>query len=200
MDNSTEEDGKIVAVLKKQAGLSVDSVFDLVNSKRSYPKAIPILLGFLPNVRDDWIRQGIVRALTVREARGKVDVALVTEFKNIPADDAKRQSLKWVIGNALSVVAGEAVANELLTLAQDKQHGTARQMIVVALSRFPSLKSGKVLVQLLKDEDVRGHAIIALRNLKAHESIPYIEPFLFHENAWIRREAKKALSKLQGKT
>jgi hypothetical protein len=81
MDRRIEEDSRIVAVLKKQAGIDVKSVFDLVNSKTSYPDAIPVLLGFLPNISDNWIKEGVVRALAVREARGKVDVALVNEFK-----------------------------------------------------------------------------------------------------------------------
>jgi HEAT repeat protein len=97
------------------------------------------------------------------------------------------------------VVATEAVANELLILARDEQHGVARQMIVLALSKLRRVSCESVLIDLLKDEDVCGHAIMALKNLKASEAIPYIEPLMFHSSAWIRKEAKNALSKLRGK-
>jgi HEAT repeat protein len=50
-----------------------------------------------------------------------------------------------------------------------------------------------ILIGLLPDEDVQGHAIAALRKLKPLKARPYLEPYTRHPNAWIRREAKGAL-------
>jgi hypothetical protein len=191
------EDRMICAVLKQRAGVSVESVFDLVNARGSYPEAISILLAFLPTIKDNWIKEGVVRALTVKEARGKAELPLVEEFQSITPGDTQQQSLKWAIGNALNVVATKAVGDELLALVNDRQHGPARQMIVVALSRLRPPKFIAALIDLLNDDDVCGHAIIALRKSKAHEAIPFIEALRTHSNVWIRKEAKKAVLSLR---
>lgn len=194
IDEHLTEDARIVAVLNERAGTNVRSVFDLVNSKAHYPKAIYILLAFLPSINDKWIKEGVVRALTVKEARGKADQVLVKEFEAISPEDSQRQNLKWAIGNALAVVATDAVAADLLRLAQDKIHGKTREMLVVALGNLHTEKSIDILINLLRDKEVCGHAIIALRKLKARKAEPFIKPFTAHSKAWIRREAQKALS------
>lgn len=53
-----------------QAGYRLSSVYDLVNTSTSYPSAIPVLLKHLGRPYHPRIVSGIVRALTVREARG----------------------------------------------------------------------------------------------------------------------------------
>ena len=175
----------------------MESVFDLVNSKSSYPETIPVLVQLLPRINDKWLKEGIVRALTIKKARGKADLALLKEFLALPPEDSTQQILKWAIGNALSTVASDAVADALVTLAQDVCHGKAREMIVVALGGFPASKSLSVLINLLQDEIVCGHAIIAIRKLGIREAIPHIEPFTSHPKAWIRREGQKSLAKLR---
>jgi HEAT repeat protein len=54
-----------------------------------------------------------------------------------------------------------------------------------------------VLIELLNDEEVAGHALMGLAKLKAHKSRPHIERFLNHAKPWIRTEASKALAKLE---
>ena len=58
-------------------------------------------------------------------------------------------------------------------------------------------KSKKILISLLDDDDVDGHAIAALSKFKDIELIKYIEPFLNHKMTWKRNEAKKAIKKLE---
>jgi HEAT repeat protein len=53
-----------------------------------------------------------------------------------------------------------------------------------------------VLIDLLDDDEVAGHAIIALRKLKSKKAYPAIKRFLTHPKAWVRNEAKKALAKV----
>jgi HEAT repeat protein len=49
---------------------------------------------------------------------------------------------------------------------------------------------------LLKDEEVAGHALIAIGKLKADKAKSYIKPFLEHPKSWVRKEAKRALAKI----
>jgi HEAT repeat protein len=191
-----DEDARVAAILNERAGISVKSVFDLVNSKAAYPQAVPVLLECLPGIREKWIKEGVVRALSVKEARGKADAALVREFKAIAPDDREHQSLKWAIGNALSTVATDNVANDLYELAQDKGHGKAREMVVVALGNLSDPGAVEVLMNLLDDEEVCGHAIIAIAKLKARQAVPKIQRLTKHPKPWVRKEAEKAISKL----
>lgn len=189
------EDKRVAAYLNAEANLHINSVFDLVNSKARYQDAIPALIKCLGMVSDNWIKEGIVRALTVKEARGKADKALVSEFRSLPTEQ-EYFCLKWAIGNALSVVATDAVFDELVELVRDKRHGRAREMLAVAIGNMKNPAAADVLIELLGDEEVAGHAIMALGKLKAEKARPYIERFLDHPKAWVRREAKKALAKL----
>ena len=190
------EDQQVAEELRK-AGLHISSVYDLVNVTKSYPKAIPILLQLLPTIKEAAIKEGIVRALTVKEARPMAACILLKEFQQIPpAASGHAQILKWVIGNALSVVANDDVFDDLVRLVYDKRYGKAREMLAVALGNMRNPKAVKVLLDLLEDEEVAGHAIMALGKLKAQTARSAIKPFLHHSKAWIRREAKRALTKI----
>ncbi|MBI1925246.1 HEAT repeat domain-containing protein [Candidatus Poribacteria bacterium] len=176
----------------------VKSAWDLVNSPDSYTPAIPILMKHLKIPYHPKIKEGIVRALTVKEARGVAGPLLVEEFLNISSQNTMvEQDFKWVIGNALSVVADDEVFEEMVELVKDKGHGTAREMVVLALANMKDSRAVDVLIELLNDSEVAGHAIVALGKLKATKARDVIEPFLEHQKAWIRKEASRALTKIQ---
>jgi HEAT repeat protein len=53
-----------------------------------------------------------------------------------------------------------------------------------------------VLIDLLDDDDVAGHAVVGLGKLRASKARQRVEEFLAHPKAWVRREAKRALAKI----
>jgi len=53
------------------------------------------------------------------------------------------------------------------------------------------------LMDFLEDEDLATQAVIALGNLRVREARPRIEPFLKHPDSWVRKEAERALAKIQ---
>lgn len=69
-------------------------------------------------------------------------------------------------------------------------------MVVITLGKLRSIDAIPVFLDLLGDEDINGHIIIALGYYKDTDLIQYIEPFLKHEKTWIRKEAEKAIKKL----
>ena len=69
-------------------------------------------------------------------------------------------------------------------------------MVAVALGNMKDPRAVDVLIELLEDEEVAGHALLALGKLKSSKAKPYIEPFLGHPKAWVRKEAKRALAKI----
>jgi len=182
-----------------RVGVAVESPWDLVNTRQPYPAAIPVLLDWLNRVdtevpADDRrrFREALVRALTVRAARRVAAPALIREFHRVDASPG----LRWAVGNSLETVADDSVFDELVALTQNQSYGSARQMVVLALGRMKDPRAVDVLIGLLNDDDVTGHAVAALGRLRAPQARPALEPFLDHPRPWVRKEAKKALARL----
>jgi HEAT repeat protein len=182
-------------------GVSVESPWELVNSRRSYRSAVPVLIEWLERAEVDVpaaerarFREGLVRSLSVKEARGVAGPALVREFRRpgMPAD------YRWAVGNALEVVADDSIFEDLVALVRERAFGRDRQMVVLSLARVKDPRAVEVLVELLDDEDVVGHAVMALGRLKARRARPAIERCLDDPRPWVRKEAKKALVKIGG--
>lgn len=159
---------------------------------------MPILLRWLDRAEETPVaerarfREGLVRALSVKEARGVAGPALIREFYRPGAEGGYR----WVVGSALEVVADAGIFEDLAELVGDRDFGRDRQMAVLALARVKDERAVDVLVRLLDDEDVAGHAIIALGRLKARAAVPAIARRLDDPHPWVRKEAKKALAKI----
>ena len=91
-------------------------------------------------------------------------------------------SLKWVIGNALSVAADmtrQETAEAIYDLARDPAHGHARQMLCEALRRWG-------------DE----RAIALLRAIGARDAVAR---FVESRNTMLRNEAKRGLKKIDSR-
>lgn len=144
-------------------GVDARDPWDLVNTARSYRTAIPVLLRWLEERDDGWrFREGIVRSLAVREARGVAGPVLVREFRrpDLPFD------YRWAVGNSLEMVADDAIAGDLVEIARDRSFGAGRQMVVMALGKVRDPRAAEVLTELLDDTDVALHARKALSKLR----------------------------------
>ena len=93
----------------RDAGYDIDSVYDLVNNtphphlKRrflgEYPAAYPILIRHLDMPHLDRVREGIIRALTVKNGGAELENALLTHFRK-----ETDPSLRWVLANACTLL------------------------------------------------------------------------------------------------
>ena len=193
---SAEDEHQMVLDALRTAGLALSSLGELVNMDKAYPEAIPVLLKFLPVVKHENVKMAITRSLTVREARGIAAVPLVQAFLKVPEAES---AVKWTIGNALAVVADDSVYSEISEIVRDKRNGSSREMVVEALGNMKNPGAVDVLIELLSDEEVAGHAIVALGRLGSEKAQPDIEPFLQHNMPWIAKEAHRALKKIQRK-
>lgn len=180
-----------------QVGIFVNSVYDLVNTKEKYPEAIPILLNALEQgISDKRIKEGVIRALTVKEAKGAGCDLLLKEFYKCSENES---SIRWAIGNAFQVIATSEFIPELIKIVKNKAYGKSRQMFVMTLGKLKARTSEETLIQLLKDNDndILSHVIWALGAIKSVSSETLLLPFLNHENSNIRGETKKALEKIK---
>jgi hypothetical protein len=174
-------------------GLKVEAVGDLRQLGKAYPEAVPVLIRWLPNVTNTFVKEDIIRTLSVPWAREAAPI-LISEFQR--ADGRNGLGLRWAIGNALEVLATDAIADDMIRLATDRSYGRAREMIVAGLGKLKDSRVVDALISLLTDEDVVGHAVMALGRLRAKAARSRIEPLLSHPKAWIRKEAKKALTRI----
>lgn len=206
LKDNIEADEIICRALREQAGMDVESISDLVNTSAPYPEAIPVLMQLLPQIDVINMKEAIVRALTVKEARGIAARPLIEEFKRIDAprttDEAKELGLypllsyKWTVGNAIGFVAMPDDLEEIFALLTDPQHGEARQQLIEALVRLKPGGAVPLLIEFLKDPTVALQAINALGKLRAVETRPLIEPFLTDERTWVRQASRDAIQRM----
>jgi HEAT repeat protein len=183
----------LIDELRAQA-YPVDSVADLLNKRMRYPDAIPILVRWLPRVKDPAVKEDIVRALSVPWARPAAASPLIHEFVKAPSDS--ELGLRWTIANALAVVADDSVFDDVVTLLRNPAYGRAREMLALALANMKTPRAVDVLIAALQDPQLAGHAVKALGRLKSKRAESAIRPFTNHPKAWIRAEAKKALASI----
>lgn len=188
----TEDEKPLVEDLKK-AGLNITSSWDLVNTKSRYKPAIPILLEHLPRPYHLKNKEGIVRALAVKEAIGKASPVLIAEYNRTPKD---KMPLRWAIGNTIYITITDDDVESILPIVRDKTNGMSRQMFVAALGKVKAEKAEEVLIQLLDDEEVTTHALEALGRMKSKKAKDKISMLSNHPKALIRKEAQKALKKI----
>jgi hypothetical protein len=177
------------------AGYGVSSVWDLVNNPEGFPGTVPVLLSHLSKDYDEKVKEGIVRALSVPAARGVAASGLVSEYRKAPR--SSDLGLRWAIGNALFVIAEDALFDDIVPLVDDKTNGRSREMLVLALGKMKVKRSSaiNVLIGLLRDDEVVAHAIIALTRLNAKEASDEILALQNHPRKLVRDSVKKAIQK-----
>jgi len=187
------DEGPILASLG-EIGYFVGSLAELRHSGVRYRKAIPTLVAALLEVSETKTLMEVVRVLSVPWARPAATLPLIELFRSV--EDDTGLGLRWAVGNALDVTWSDDHFDELVELARDGAFGRSREMVVLSLGRSKKPEVGGVLIELLDDPIVSGHAIKALRKLKVPEARPGLERMLDDDRAWVRKEAQRALAAL----
>ncbi len=115
------------------AGYEVDSVWDLVNRKSSYTGAIPVLTRHLTQAYHPKIREGIIRAMTVPEARGAAAKVLLDQLKACETSD---KQVRFALANALTVVADETMAQDIHALRADPRYRDIDDLLRATLGKI----------------------------------------------------------------
>jgi hypothetical protein len=127
------EEGPLLAELAR-IGHVVGSVWDLVNTKSSYPAAIPVLTRFLPRSTHPVLRSGIARALTVPEAQGLAGREILDELKR--GKDAPGSESRWALANALPVAADKSMVDEIKAMIDDSCYDDVRERLTITLENL----------------------------------------------------------------
>lgn len=168
-----------------------------------FAAAAPTLIAWLPRVDDPDVVETIARSLTGQpRARGAGAQALLAAYRRLPTSES---STRWAIANALSTLAGPDDADGVIALLEDREGGYPRQMLCDALVRTKDVRTAETLIDLIDDDTVSGHAILALRRLgrwksvaDPHRTRPRLEAVLARTDAsdFAKKQALKALATL----
>jgi hypothetical protein len=179
------------------AGYAIRQVYELKESKTVYKKAIPIILNWLPHIKDIQVKGDVIDVLAVPWAKPNVAPVLIHEF--LAAPDVPEPMHKIRIAEALRIIADKEVYDDMVAIFRDKRHGGYRVPLGEAIGSMKMPGAVDVLIEMLDDDVVAGYAIMGLRKLKDPKSRPYLERFLNHEMTWVRKEAAKTIEGIDKK-
>lgn len=177
-------------------GYPVGSVAELRTSRVRYVAAVPVLVRWLAQPGTPKQKGEIVRALSVPWARAEALGPLIDEFRVGPVPgDPMFESLRWAVGNGIEVLWDDSRFEDLVALARDERYGKAREMVVLGLGRSKRPEAGLILVGLLDDPVVNGHAVKALGKLRDPRTREGLRRMVNDDRAWVRKEAERALAR-----
>jgi hypothetical protein len=176
---SRAEDDLVVADLK-EAGVNVGSVWDLVNTSGGYPTAIPIISSHLNRGYSLKYLDGLVRALTVPEARGIAwnDLDRLLHERKLELIEHGPHPLATIL-HALGLLCVERDLAGALAILGDRSFGKIRVALV------DNLKLGRVSVESLllaekfePDPEIKNEYEKFLRRLRNSkiDSAPSVKP------------------------
>jgi hypothetical protein len=155
-------EGDLVSDLRA-AGFVLDSVWDLVNTASPYPAAIPILLEHFPRSYPGRVREGIARALAVREAK-QYWQRLLNWFRSEHDRHAKDG-----LAVALGVLADDEHFDDVVQIVRDTAHGTSRAFLLRALEHSSRAAARTTLEQLADDPELMKEVRVILKRRKCED-------------------------------
>ena len=131
-----------------RVGISVESVWDLVNTSKPYPAALPVLLEHLSRSYPDRVREGIARALAVSDSH----FAWAQLLEAFRAEKAtKYGGVKWALACALGAAGTDQELAEVLLMLDDTSLGINRAPLLNILGRSSDPIAHAKLEQLQND-------------------------------------------------
>lgn len=170
-EEELKEEVKSLSNEMKMAGSKFTDVWELVSTNESYSELIDILIRHLSYNYHDKNIEGIVRALTIKEAKGRAVSALIKVYEETSKE---KDNLRWIIGNAIACTMTTAEIGWIIATVNNMHNGVSRSQLVLALGTVKSEQAEDTLIKLLDDDVVVQQAICSLgimKSLKAKEKI-----------------------------
>ncbi|MBI4662372.1 MAG: HEAT repeat domain-containing protein [Verrucomicrobia bacterium] len=157
---------------------------------------------------DGWLEQDLLDACEFIERWRDWSLQLMRRPSGevIPRFDC--QAVVWTLGESFRRIlrrnrplrSSERFFQRVDAICLDERLGSGRESFTMLLGHYGGASHIPVLIRLLDDPDVAGHAVCALRRLGAAEAAEMVRPFLESPKTWIRREARKFFEKIEAKT
>ncbi|MCK4797178.1 MAG: hypothetical protein KAT05_07335 [Spirochaetes bacterium] len=158
-EEELNKDEKPIIQALKNVGLDVNSIWDLVNTTKPYPEAIPVLIKHLTKPYHLRTKAGIARSLAVKDAKNTAWSILLSEYDKATSDekinDPQKKDYKDGLAVAISFLADKENIDTILDLIQDKKRGSCRVFFVDNLFKWRTESKVMEVVEKLKnDKDI----------------------------------------------
>jgi hypothetical protein len=157
----TRDEEPLVKALEK-VGVSVSSVWDLVNTSVPYPAALPVLIEHLSGNYHPKTLAGIARALAVRDPFAiehawpvALDLFLRTKADEL-VQEPEMRGFKEGLAVALSALCTEERLPQVFDLIRDPRHGGGRAPLIHGLRRFRKNEEAKKFLEILSNDPYWG--------------------------------------------
>lgn len=144
------EDAKPLIAALREAGVSLNSLNDVIQVEKLHPAVIPVLLEHLDREKSEYVRGSMALALAVPEAIvgwSKIKTAFLNDPK--PTTDVSRTKWQWAL--ALGAIANDSMLDEVIDLLKNPAHGRDRVPLIQVLLRSKESRAKKVLEELESD-------------------------------------------------
>ena len=194
MPFTPEEAAEQSAILADLRALGYDfsNLSAFAQSGIRYKDAVPTLIEWLRKARTPMIQRAVAHTLTNPSAKGTAMPALVEAFRNF-TDEA---DTRWAVGASIESAYVDTYFDDVAALALDPQYGGARQMVALALGKSKRPEAVDVLLQLMDDHDISGHAVFALSKRPNPRARAAFEEKLTDDRPWVRKKAALGLRKI----
>lgn len=141
-----DNDEKLLVKELRQAGFSIDSVWDFVNSDNYYLEAESILVEHLKFDHHPRILSGIVRSLAIQEFSKNNELweLLVELYRKTPSDSLisvpEKRGLQEAIAIALECLSTDSRVESLKQLINEKPNGDCIDLLESRLKYYTNLK------------------------------------------------------------
>ena len=188
-------------ILEGLASLGIEVPLDnlrvMKNKKVDYRRGIPLLVEWLPRVRDDDVKGDTAYCLGTKWARPLAAQPMIDEIDRTLAAGGEHDALLNDIVDALAYVVDASVAEDLLRLFREPELQGFAGLIAEAMGTIQDdSRIVDALIEGLTDEHIAWHCIKSLGKLRVLRARPLIEPFLNDESGEMRRVAKSALARI----
>ena len=149
-----EKEAPVVAALA-EAGVEVESVWDLVNRKDDdYADSVPVLVEHLQDESyPDRVREGIARSLSFRKA-APAWPEIVALYRSTTDSFDLQQGLAVAMAGTVT----DETVDELVAEARRDEHGESRLLLLLGLKRLRTRKATEALEGLRDDPELGDQA------------------------------------------
>jgi hypothetical protein len=178
----------------RAAGLPVRSLDDVARLDPRSTVAASTLIQLLHDTPSRALKSVTVDCLRKFQlAPGSVR-RLIAEFEVF--EELSTDPAKWTLGDIIRENATDELFEDIARIAKDSRQGRARQMPVLALGKMKAPAAVDVLIGLLDDEEMYGHAVSALATLASPRAAPHLKRFVRDSREWVRKAAVAGLQKI----
>lgn len=143
-----EEDERDLIADLSSVGIRIKSVWDIVNSKKHYQEALPVLFLHLEKKHHQRVLEGIARAMAVPESKPYWE-SLRDRYSR-ETNNGVRNALALALANS----AGSEHKRQLLALMREKDNGASRAFFLDRLARWDDDAAWAEIRALQGDVDI----------------------------------------------